>query len=257
MFMKAVYRPGATRIQAMDEETIGSARLAGSNIAWKECVGPIGLAAPVSHGFPNSRADPPRSSILFWLEPRHQINKADCEFSGTAAQIVMTVSILLGVTFLLGFIADPIINIYLDPYGALSPLSHAARYEAFDLEETESSSWLEHFSKGLASLGLLGFLKVIFASPWRMWNLRSSGVRSGRAGSSGRERLADVGWVVIIVGVCTFLVVSLPQGIPSETRPAEWSPQAVWKAVSSWSRRSLERAGERVMDVQADDDEND
>jgi hypothetical protein len=35
------------------------------------------------------------------------------------------------------------------------------------------------------------------------------------------------------------------------------SLQAVYKGVRAWSRRALERAGERVMDVQNDDDNDD
>jgi hypothetical protein len=35
------------------------------------------------------------------------------------------------------------------------------------------------------------------------------------------------------------------------------SSQAVYKGVRAWSRRALERAGERVMDVQNDDDNDD
>jgi hypothetical protein len=33
--------------------------------------------------------------------------------------------------------------------------------------------------------------------------------------------------------------------------------QAVYKGVRAWSRRALERAGERVVDVQNDDDDDD
>lgn len=35
------------------------------------------------------------------------------------------------------------------------------------------------------------------------------------------------------------------------------SIQAIYKGVRVWSRRTLERAGERVMDVQGDDDDDD
>lgn len=35
------------------------------------------------------------------------------------------------------------------------------------------------------------------------------------------------------------------------------SIQAIYKGVRVWSRRTLERAGERVMDVQGDDDGSD
>lgn len=33
--------------------------------------------------------------------------------------------------------------------------------------------------------------------------------------------------------------------------------QAVFKGVRAWSRRALEKAGERVMDVHQDDDDED
>jgi len=33
--------------------------------------------------------------------------------------------------------------------------------------------------------------------------------------------------------------------------------QAIYKGVRVWSRRTLERAGERVMDVQGDNDDED
>lgn len=32
--------------------------------------------------------------------------------------------------------------------------------------------------------------------------------------------------------------------------------KAIYKGVRAWSRRTLERAGERVMDVQGDDDDD-
>jgi hypothetical protein len=79
--------------------------------------------------------------------------------------------------------------------------------------EEEEPTWTEHILKGLASLGLLGFIKVIFAmSPWQWYNLRNTGIlgggggRNGRAGT-GRDRLESISWWLIIVGVITFLLV--------------------------------------------------
>ncbi|MCJ1372886.1 hypothetical protein MMC20_004112 [Loxospora ochrophaea] len=146
--------------------------------------------------------------------------------------------------FLLGFVADPIINLYLDPYSTLSsaPFGKLSTKIEPIFSDDDEVSWLEHFIKGLASLGLLSFVKVLLAlSPWQWWNLRSSGMLggSGRAGGSGRDRLASISWLVVIIGVGTFL----------------WG---VYKGVRVWSRRTLERAGERVMDVPlADDDDED
>lgn len=88
--------------------------------------------------------------------------------------------------------------------------------------------------KGLTSLGLLGFLKVIFfLGPNSWWNLRNSGLLGsggGRAGGSGRERLGQLGWLVVLVGVLNFFV---------------W----VWKKVSMWTRGWLDKAVEEIMDV--------
>lgn len=136
-------------------------------------------------------------------------------FLGT--QITLTLTILCLAMFLLGFIADPIINLYLDPYSTISsvPLSRY-KYNRYgdpiileDEYDSSTTSWTEHFLKGLASLGLLSFIKVVLAmSPWQWWNLRSSGLMSGsggRVGGSGRDRLASISWVVVIIGVGTFI----------------------------------------------------
>lgn len=126
-------------------------------------------------------------------------------------QITLTLFILWLAMFLLGFVADPIINLYLDPYHTISsvPLSRFNKFGDELFREEEESGWTEHFLKGLASLGLLSFIKVLLAmSPWQWWNLRSSGLMrgsGGRAGSSGRDRLASISWVVVVIGVGTFI----------------------------------------------------
>lgn len=131
--------------------------------------------------------------------------------SSTFAQIGLTLGILLLTIFLLGFIADPIINLYVDPVDTIfssdlwEPTSVADAYPV-----DQPTSWFEHFLKGLASLGVLSFVKVLLAlSPWQWWNLRSSGLISSRGRSTGRSRLASLSWVVVVVGVCSFLWVSV------------------------------------------------
>lgn len=128
--------------------------------------------------------------------------------SSTTSQIVLTVSIFVLAIFIFGFVADPIINLYLDPYSSISSASKlGAKLEPI-LTDNGVTSWTEHFLKGLASLGLLSFVKFLFAlSPWQFWNLRSSGIMSGsgRAGSTGRDRLENISWIVVLVGVLTFL----------------------------------------------------
>ncbi|KAI9718253.1 MAG: hypothetical protein M1812_004243 [Candelaria pacifica] len=155
--------------------------------------------------------------------------------SSAATQITLTVSILVLVMFILGFVADPIINLYLDPYTTISSASRLSSKVESLIPDDDSVSWTEHFLKGLASLGLLSFIKVVLAlSPWQWWNLRNSGLMSGggRAGGTGRERLASISWIVVLVGT-------------------------VYKGVRAWSRRTLEKAGERVMDVHGSDDDDD
>jgi uncharacterized membrane protein YidH (DUF202 family) len=158
--------------------------------------------------------------------------------SSTSLQLVITVAIMFGTVFIFGFVADPIINLYLDPYETITSLPTGG---AVGLLEYEDATWAEHFLKGLASLGLLGFVKVFFAmSPWNWWNLRRGGFLNGgrRQGGTGRDRLEDISWTVVIIGVITFLV-------------------AVWSWVRAWTQSALESAGERVLDVQGGDDDDD
>lgn len=128
--------------------------------------------------------------------------------SSTTSQIVLTFSIFFLAIFIFGFVADPIINLYLDPYSTLFSTSKlGAKLEPI-LTDDGVTSWTEHFLKGLASLGLLSFVKFLFAlSPWQWWNLRQSGIMggSGRGGNTGRDRLQNISWVVVLVGVGTFL----------------------------------------------------
>ena len=162
-------------------------------------------------------ADPDYGKRNYWQCPtcgfRYRLERMRWgrAISSTGTQLALTVSILFVAMFVLGFVADPIINLYLDPYSTImyGPFSQSAEIDSL-LSADDATSWTEHFIKGLASLGLLGFVKVLFAlSPWQWWNLRSSGImRSGsRTGDTGRERLANISWIVIVVGVITFLLV--------------------------------------------------
>lgn len=120
----------------------------------------------------------------------------------TATQVALTVSILLLAVFVLGFVADPIINLYLDPYETIT----AAPLGTMPLEE---DTWAEHFLKGMASLGLLGAIKALFAmGPWNWWNLRNAGLLGGGnrgRGNAGRGRLESISWTLVAVGIVTFL----------------------------------------------------
>jgi RING-variant domain len=133
--------------------------------------------------------------------------------SSTATQITLTILILFTTVFILGFVADPILSLYMDPLGTLTtnPLSRVET--TVPISEDERATWWEHIWKGLASLGLLGVMKVIFTSPWQWYQLRNAGLlggarpRNGRAGN-GRDRFESISWYLIAVGVFTFLWVS-------------------------------------------------
>ncbi|RAL08572.1 uncharacterized protein BO97DRAFT_376307 [Aspergillus homomorphus CBS 101889] len=161
--------------------------------------------------------------------------------SSTVMQLALTLAILLFTVFLLGFIADPILNIFVDPVDPIVPPeifnARSVKPMANILADDRKASWTEHYLKGVASLGLLSCIKSVFAlSPWHGLTLRPSrflgGSSSGR--NTGRNR---VGWLIIVIGVGTFL----------------W---AVYKGVRTWSCKVLETAGERVMDVPLPDDED-
>ncbi|KAL8874523.1 MAG: hypothetical protein Q9174_000161 [Haloplaca sp. 1 TL-2023] len=114
--------------------------------------------------------------------------------SSATTQITLTVSIMFLAIFLAGFIGDVIINFYLDPYWFISTKPWAnfeAKFDPIMLDEEDPATWTEHFLKGFASVGLIGFAK------------------------------------------------------------------AVYKGVRAWTRRTLEKAGERVMDEGRDDDDED
>jgi hypothetical protein len=129
--------------------------------------------------------------------------------SSSILQVLLTIAILFTTIFVFGFVADPIINFYLDPYDTITSIPSGGP-AAIHFDEDEAS-WTEHFLKGLASLGMLGFVKVFFAmSPWHWWNLRNSGILGGggRRGNTGRERLENISWSLVLIGVVTFLYVS-------------------------------------------------
>jgi hypothetical protein len=109
-------------------------------------------------------------------------------------------SILFAVVFVLGFIADPIINLYLDPWGSLVSAPH----DYYGGEEDVSSTWTEHFIKGFTSMGVIGFLKVVFTSPITYFRVG----RGSRGRTAGRDRYEQISWLIILIGVGTFLVVS-------------------------------------------------
>ncbi|KAH8705775.1 RING finger domain protein [Talaromyces proteolyticus] len=158
--------------------------------------------------------------------------------ASTMAQVVLTSSILLFTIFLLGFVADPIINLYLDPLDTIIDSDYWDPTYVADIPDLYGrATWADHFLKGLASLGVLSFVKAILAvSPFQWWRLRGTGLGSSGGRRTGRDRIASIGWLVILIGVGTFLL-------------------AVYKGVRHWARNTLEKASERVLDVQGEEDD--
>lgn len=132
----------------------------------------------------------------------------------TVTQVVLTILILWATVFLLGFVAEPILKLYLDPVGTLTTNPWTTfREPLLVLEEDEEWTWFEHLLKGFASLGLLGFVKAAFVmSPWEWFNVRWAVGGGGRArrGQTGRERLENISVTMIMIGVATALYVSSP-----------------------------------------------
>jgi hypothetical protein len=130
--------------------------------------------------------------------------------SSQILQVLLTVFILFMTIFVFGFIADPIISLNLDPYDTIVSIPTGGTSAIYF--EDEEPSWAEHWLKGLASLGLLGFVKVFFAtSPWYWFNLRQSGMLGGGGrgrNHTGRSRLENISWSLVLIGVVTFLYVS-------------------------------------------------
>lgn len=154
----------------------------------------------------------------------------------------LAVLIVIICIFLLGFVADPILSLWLDPLGTLQEgigLVELDKDEFVMVDEFDGT-WTAHFIKGSLSLGLVGFVKAFLAmSPFQWWNLRATGIVGGgtRRGGTGRERTENISLALVMIGMFTFF----------------W---AVWKGTRSWTQRSLDKASEKIMNIQPDDDDN-
>ena len=131
----------------------------------------------------------------------------------SVTQITLTLIIFITTIFLLGFVADPIINFYLDPVDTIMD-----RFEGEPgyRDKDDSAGWIDHLFKGVASLGLLGAMKTFLTlSPWTQWSYRNTFSTGARGGRTGRDRLSSVTWMLIISGIVTFLWVSFSSITPS------------------------------------------
>ena len=130
--------------------------------------------------------------------------------SSKLLRVGITLVVMLATIFLLGFIADPIIALWMDPLGTITDtvLSDSEPSLPFLDVEDEPNTWWFHFLKGVLSLGLVGFLKT-FLSPYSLFNLRMGGANRRRG--RGRERMEAVNWTLVFIGIVTFL------GVRSQT----------------------------------------
>ena len=183
-------------------------------------------------------ADPSYGARNFWQCPtcgfkyRLERMKWGRWISSKMAQMVLTLVIFIGAVFLLGFVADPIISTFADPVGSivggLFGEEDDGWYNArptdrrWQRELEEERGWFEHFLKGFMSLGVLGFTKMLWGlSPFNWLNLRGGGLFGGgrvRVGNAGRDRATSISWVVLIIGICTFLYVSTQSVYSLSTR---------------------------------------
>lgn len=130
--------------------------------------------------------------------------------SSWLARAAMTVAIMAITVFLLGWVADPIINLWIDPLGSVIDVITDGDLEGLvpAYDDDEPFTWAGHFLKGVLSLGVLGFLKTFVAmGPW-YWFRWGANVGGGRR-NTGRDRVQQINWAFIVIGVMTFMGVSV------------------------------------------------
>lgn len=159
------------------------------------------------------------------------------------AQVALTVWFCILSIFVLGFIADPLFDLWSDPIGTIGETVTSVVTDIEALRQPPPqlpTSWFEHFVKGFFSLGIVGLFKTMLTvSPFSWWQIRSSGVAggSGRRGGTGRNRVENINLIFVLIGAFTFLV-------------------GIWKFVQKLSARVLKNVSDRVVDVGEDDDED-
>jgi len=160
--------------------------------------------------------------------------------SSRLAAATLTVWFMVILMFLLGFVADPILHIYMNPYGSLTG-KESIWDELQVVEDLESpiSSWFAHFAKGFVSMGVVGFLKTVLLNPWNWMNLRyGSSMSSRTTNQSGRDRAVNISWIALVIGIFTAFVF-------------------FYRWVETFVQRSLVRIGNNIVDTQLPGDDDD
>lgn len=194
-----------------------------------------------------SRTENSRSGSLWKChECKHEFNfnklKIHAFLSSRITIAVLTVAIMVFIVFVLGFIADPIINIYMSPYDSLR--GRESIWEELEIRsdaEAPVSFWAQHFTKGLISMGLVGFLKTLFLNPFQWINIRLGGggwSSSHARATTGRDRAVNISWIAVVIGVCSAFVFFY-----------RWMQAVV--------QRQLTRLGNNIVDTQLPGDDDD
>lgn len=117
-------------------------------------------------------------------------------FKSWTIQLAFTIVVMIGIVFVMGWVADPILNFWFEPEDVLNMKSGYGYFK---------HRWLLHFFKGVSSLGVIGFIQTILsASPFTWWNLRAGGLAGGR---NRRQRNSDSMVFVLVIGFIAFLIV--------------------------------------------------
>lgn len=154
---------------------------------------------------------------------------------------LLTVLVMIVVMFLLGFIADPILNLYVDPYETV--IGHEDLWQEVSVSDSKNdlSSWAQHFVKGLVSMGVLSFVRTMILNPFQWWNLRNTGFVSSRASgraATGRTRAVNISWIVVAMGILS-------------------ASYLFYQSVQTIIGKSLQRIGNNIVDTQLPGDDDD
>lgn len=154
----------------------------------------------------------------------------------------LTIIVMILVMFLLGFIADPILNLYTDPYDTI--MRHEDLWERVEVKQVKAvnSGWGQHFIKGLVSMGVLSFARSMLLNPFHWINLRNTGFFGGGRvtgrSTTGRDRALNVSWIMIAFGIVTAFYL-------------------FYKWVQAIISRYLQHIGNNIVDTQLPGDDDD
>ncbi|ETN44878.1 uncharacterized protein HMPREF1541_09753 [Cyphellophora europaea CBS 101466] len=117
---------------------------------------------------------------------------------------LLTIGVMVIIVFFLGFVADPIINLYIDPYDTI--VGNEPYWSEVDVATSNGSisGWCLHFLKGVISMGLVGFLKTALLNPFNFLSPRGIGFGSYRRSgttTTGRDRAVNVSWIAVAIGI--------------------------------------------------------